>query len=71
MAAGALQWGRLGPLLAVQFTESFSQMVITPLLPFIVRDFFPDMPTAHIGSTPSPDCPAVALRRVLAILFLF
>eukprot|EP00667_Euglena_gracilis_P008801 EG_transcript_8927 len=49
MSGPGMQWRRLLPVLAIQFSESFSTMVVNALMPFIVAAFLPDVPNSRIG----------------------
>ena len=44
-----MPWGVLIQVLLVQFSESFTLMVIAPVLPFMVKSFFQDLPAERMG----------------------
>ena len=48
-AANPIPWPALIQVLAIQFAESFSTNLILPLLPFMVRGYFPTMSDASVG----------------------
>ena len=48
-AEDAVPWRSVLQVLAIQFSESFTYMLVVPLLPFMVRHFLPSIPAASVG----------------------
>eukprot|EP00667_Euglena_gracilis_P007275 EG_transcript_7354 len=44
-----LPWGPLVWVCLVQFLDAFSTFLVVPFIPFMIRDFFPELPASEVG----------------------
>lgn len=60
-----LPWGPLVWVCLVQFLDAFSTFLVVPFIPFMIRDFFPELPASEVGyySGVPPGTPGVVVAH--------